>query len=75
MIAAEVTGRSITRTVVPDVEYRDQLVAHGVPGPAADMLIGLFAASRQGAFVTVEPTLEELLGRPPLTVREVLAKG
>lgn len=74
-IAAEVTGRSITRTVVPDAEYRGRLVAHGVPEPAADMLVGLFVASRQAEFAAVDPTLEELLGRPPLTIREVLAKG
>ena len=28
-----------------------------------------------GEFAAVDPTLEQLLGRPPLTVREVLAKG
>jgi NAD(P)H dehydrogenase (quinone) len=74
-VAADVTGRPITRTVVTDAQYREQLVAHGVPEPAADMLLGLFAASRAGEFAAVDPTLEQLLGRPPLTVREVLAKG
>lgn len=74
-IAADVTGRPIRRTVVSDAQYRDELVAHGVPEPAADMLVGLFAASRQGEFAAVDPTLDRLLGRPPLTVREVLAKG
>lgn len=44
-----------------------------VPEPAADMLVGLFAASRRGGFAAVDPTLEHLLGRPPLTVRDVLA--
>jgi NAD(P)H dehydrogenase (quinone) len=39
------------------------------------MLLGLFVASRAGEFAAVDPTLEQLLGRPPLTVREVLAKG
>ncbi len=33
------------------------------------------AACRQGGFAAVDPTLEELLGRPPQTVREVQAKG
>ena len=36
--------------------------------------MGLFAASRAGEFAAVDPTLGELLGRPPLTVRDVLAK-
>lgn len=72
-IAAELTGRPIARTVVSDGEYRAVLVARGVPEDRADLLLGMFAASRQGDFVAVDPTLEELLGRPPMTARDVLA--
>ena len=71
-IAGEMTGRPITRTVVSDADYRDGLLARGLPGSAADMLLGLFVASRQGEFAAVDPALERLLGRPPLTVRDVL---
>ena len=72
-IAAEVTARPIVRTVVSDAQYRDGLLAHGVPQGQADVLGGLFPASRSGEFAAVDPTLERLLGRPPLTVRDVLA--
>jgi len=71
-IAAELTGRSIQRVVVSDADYRAGLVAHGVPEPAADMLVGLFAASRQGDFAHVDPTLARLIDRPPMPVRDVL---
>ncbi len=71
-IAADLTGRPIRRVVVSDAEYRAGLVAHGVPAPAADMLVGIFAASRQGDFAHVDPTLARLLGRPPMPVRDVL---
>jgi uncharacterized protein YbjT (DUF2867 family) len=74
-IASEVTGRPIRRTVVSDAQYRDGLVAHGVPESAADMLVSLFAASRAGEFAAVDPTLEHLLGRRPMTVRDVLLAG
>ena len=37
------------------------------------MFLGLFRASRRGEFAAVDPTLERLLGRRPLTVRDVLA--
>lgn len=67
------TGRPITRTVVSDDEYREALVGHGAPPAAAEMLVGLLAASRQGEFAVVDPTLEKLLGRPPVTAREILA--
>jgi NAD(P)H dehydrogenase (quinone) len=72
-IASELTGRPITRVTVPDEEWRAGLVSHGVPEPQADMFLGLFLASRQGEFAAVDPTLERLLGRPPMSVRDVLA--
>jgi len=67
-VAAELTGRPITRTVVTDAQYRERL------GRVAELLLGMFAASRAGEFAAVDPTLGELLGRPPLTLRDVLAK-
>jgi NAD(P)H dehydrogenase (quinone) len=71
-IASEVVGRPITRTVVPAEEYRAGLIGHGVPADAAQMLLGMFAASREGEFATVDPCLERLLGRRPTSLREVL---
>ncbi len=72
-IASELTGRPITRVTVTDEQYRVGLVSHGVPGPQADFLVGLFAASRQGEFAAVDPTLKRLLNRPPMAMRDVLA--
>jgi uncharacterized protein YbjT (DUF2867 family) len=72
-IASELTGRTIRRTVVSDEAYRAGLVAHGVPEPAADLLVGVFAASRQGEFAEVDPALARLIGRPPVSFREYLA--
>ncbi len=71
-IASDLSGRTIQRVTVTDEEYRVNMVAHGVPAAAADMLLGLFAASRQGEFAAVDPTLAGLLGRPPMGMREVL---
>lgn len=71
-IVSEITGRSVRRRVVPDEEYRSSLLAHGAPPPAADLLLGMFRASRQGEFATVDPTLPELLGHRPTSVRDVL---
>jgi uncharacterized protein YbjT (DUF2867 family) len=72
-IASEVTGRPIRRTVVSDEAYRDGLVSHGVPAPTADMLLGIFRAGRQGAFAEVDPALERLIGRPPVSFGQFLA--
>jgi NAD(P)H dehydrogenase (quinone) len=71
-IASELTGRLITRVTVTDKEYRAGLTSHGVPESRADMLLGLFAASRKGEFAAVDPALQRLLGRPPMSMRDVL---
>ncbi|RYG67337.1 SDR family oxidoreductase [bacterium] len=72
-IASELAGRPIQRVVVSDEEYRATLITRGVPTHRADLLVGMFLASRKGEFATVDPTLENLLGRPPVSMREFLA--
>jgi hypothetical protein len=37
------------------------------------MLLGLLAASRLGDLAAVDPTLERLLGRTPMSMRDILA--
>jgi NAD(P)H dehydrogenase (quinone) len=44
-----------------------------MPESAARFSLSMFAAARAGDFATVDPTLEQLLGRAPVTLREVLA--
>ncbi len=72
-IAGAVTGRTIRRIVVDDDEYRADLVGHGVPAHAAEMLVGMFAAARRGDFAPADPTLGELLGHPAEGMHDVLA--
>ena len=71
-IVSKLTGRPIRRVVVSDDEFRSRLITRGTPEPAADMLLGFFAASRQGAFAQVNPTLARLIDRPPIPLRGVL---
>lgn len=51
------------------------LVAAGRPEPVADLLLGLFVASRQGAFCPADPTLGRLTGRTPMSLRDVLQQA
>jgi uncharacterized protein YbjT (DUF2867 family) len=74
-IASELTGRPIRRVVVSDAAYRDGLVAHGIPESAAEMLVGMFAASRQGEFAAVDPTLTRIVGNAPTSLRDVLKEA
>jgi NAD(P)H dehydrogenase (quinone) len=71
-LASELAHRPIRRIVVPDAEYRAGLVAQGFPEERADMLLGMFRASRQGEFTRIDPTLARLINRPPMPLRDVL---
>ncbi|WP_437907984.1 NAD(P)H-binding protein [Sorangium sp. So ce327] len=71
-IASELIGRSITRVTVSDRAFREDMVSHGVPEHRADLLLGMFAASREREFAAVDPTLERLLGRAPMSMRRYL---
>ncbi len=71
-IASELSGRKITRSTVTNEQFREGLTSRHLPGPVAEMFVGLFAASRKGEFATIDPTLERLLGRPPRSFRDVL---
>jgi NAD(P)H dehydrogenase (quinone) len=71
-ITTQLTGRPIRRVVVSDADYRAGLLAQGLAEPVADMLLGLFAASRLGHFAPTDPTLARLLGRPTVTVADIL---
>lgn len=74
-IASELAHRPIRRIVVPDAAYRASLVSHGVPEAGADMLLGIFRASRQGDFARVDAKLARLIGQPPISLRDVLKAG
>jgi NAD(P)H dehydrogenase (quinone) len=72
-IASELTGRRITRVTVTDEAYRAGMVARGVPQAVVEISMGMFLASRGREFAAVDPTLERLLGRPLISMRDVLA--
>jgi NAD(P)H dehydrogenase (quinone) len=73
-ILSELSGRRIRRVVADDEEWAQGLVGHGVPRAQAQMLLGMFQASRRGEFAVTDPTLETLLGCPAQPLRTVLEK-
>ncbi|MDR8412364.1 NAD(P)H-binding protein [Nonomuraea sp. 3-1Str] len=71
-IASRITGRAIRHVVISDEEYRHGLLSAGLPAPAAELLVGMFAASRRGDFGATDPALADLLGRPATTIEDYL---
>ncbi|CAN5758046.1 NAD(P)H-binding protein [soil metagenome] len=71
-VASALTGREIRRVVVDEDSYRARLAARGLPEGAISASMGIFAAARHGQFSTVDPTLERLIGRPPISIESVL---
>lgn len=66
-------GRPVQRTVIADEELAAKLAARGLPASAAKFMLGNFVASRNGEFGPVDGTLEQLIGHPPTTIRDLLA--
>lgn len=66
------TGRTITRTVVPDDAFVEQMVGHGTPEVVARQLLGIFRAARAGEYDVTDPTLARLLGCEPRTIRDLV---
>ena len=50
------------------------MAARGLPPHAIDISLGLYIASRNGEFARIDPTLEQLLGRRPTSMQDVLEK-
>lgn len=73
-VVSSVLGRPLRRSTVAEDELRAKLVASGMPVLRVSISLGLYRASRAGEFATVDPTLRELLGREPKSMREVIAK-
>lgn len=71
-VASLLADREITRVTITDDEHRANMIARGLPEMMVDMLMGLFAASRKNEFAAIDPTLESLLGRPAISMRDFI---
>ncbi len=63
-------GRQIRYQAVDDDSFVKSLVEAGVPDDLARYLAVLFSYARQGATAAVSPDVEELTGRPPLSLAQ-----
>lgn len=71
-MVSDIVGRPINRRVVTDEAYRAYLSAQGFPEARVAITLGLFRASRNGDFAQTSNALADLIGRPPLPLRDFL---
>ncbi|WP_339322773.1 SDR family oxidoreductase [Paenibacillus sp. FSL W8-0194] len=74
-MVSDIVGRPIYRKVVTDEEYRAYLTAQGFPEVRIAITLGLFRASRNGDFAQTSNALADLIGRPPMTLRDFLKES
>jgi NAD(P)H dehydrogenase (quinone) len=71
-LVTHVTGHPVRIVPVGDWRLLWGLTRLGTPRPAARAIVNLGIATREGYFDIVDTAFEELTGRPPRTLREVL---
>ena len=71
-IASELQEKKVVHTILSDDEMKAPLAARGIPEPIINMVLGLYIGARNHEWSTVDPTLQKLLGRPLITMREQL---
>lgn len=72
-LASGLLGKPVRRETLTEEQFRDGMAARGTPEGAARIAIGFYLAAREGEFATVDPTLAQMLGRPPVAMRDVIA--
>ena len=72
VMASEISGRTIERTVVDDEEWVAAQIAAGRPEGMARFTLGMYRAAREGFFAGVDPLLATLLQREPQSARVAL---
>ena len=71
-VASSLIGIPVTRDTLSDDAFREKAKERGWPEAIVGTSFGYYEASRRGEFGKVDPTLENLIGRRPKTMSDVL---
>lgn len=71
-IAAEVAARQVEFRILGETEWIEDQVASGQEEFMARFMLGMYNAAASAFFAGTTPTLGEILGREPRTVRDLL---
>lgn len=70
--AARAWGRPVRRALISEDELRARMTQRGLPPSVGEISVGLYRASRAGEFAAIDPTLEQVIGRPPTRMASLL---
>src|SRR4051812_8790254 len=71
-LAAEISGRPVVPVAIDDEEATQNLMAVGLPADTATAIASFGTAIREGVLEVLSSHVEDLTGRPPLSLRQVL---
>ena len=74
-LASAALGKPVTRTVISEADMAKKLEQRNMPPSAIGIVLGFYKAARDGEFAKVDPTLEMLVGKPPLTMRDIIEQA
>ncbi|WP_339861423.1 NAD(P)H-binding protein [Thalassospira alkalitolerans] len=73
-LASDFLGKPIHHKIIADDDMRAKLAGRGIPAHVANIILGRDIAARNGEFATVDPTLKQILGRSPISMRDLIAE-
>ncbi|MCL1474477.1 SDR family oxidoreductase [Argonema antarcticum] len=69
-ILSNVLGRQINYVDIPEDSARNAMIEIGMPELQIDMVLGLYAAQKAGAYSSVSPVVEQITGKKPITFEQ-----
>ena len=69
---SEITGKQIKYVDIPVEALKENIVKAGMPNEIAELMASIAESMKAGEFDFIDPTLEKLLGRKPVDLKDFL---
>lgn len=73
-LASKAMGRPVKRQIISEETMVQDAKLAGIPTGSIDVMTGYYRAAKAGEFSAVDQTLETLLGRKPLSMRDMIER-
>jgi len=69
---SEITGKQIKYVDIPVEALKENIIKFGMPKEVAELMGSIAESMKAGEFDFIDPTLEKLLGRKPVDLKDFL---